>query len=211
MSAVAPPDDIEPRSRALREGARSRRARRLLAAASASAALLIPAAASASDPSGMSALGPAIVEALNEFTLYSQAQFGLAGALGDWAHPGGMSLRTSISFVGFGAAAALRYERISGRHGAALALGGQLRLLGALEMKLYQSIDPFVSLGGEIGGDSDAIRASGYLGAGCDVALFPSHEFHPALVFEYQIRPLRTPSDMPLQLLHLGAAIRSVF
>ncbi|WP_437989780.1 hypothetical protein [Sorangium sp. So ce145] len=50
-----------------------------------------------------------------------------------------------------------------------------------------------------------------YAGAGLDFVLFPEEDAQPALVLEYQLRPLRTPSDTPLQILHLGAAMRGVF
>ncbi len=146
-----------------------------------------------------------------EMTFYSQAQLGLSGALADWERPGGVSLRASMSFFGFGAAGSLRFESAGAQRSGALGLGAQLRPLGLMQTKLYRYIDPFVSLGGEIGGGDGGLRAAGYVGAGCDVALFPDEELHPALVLEYQVRPLRTPSDMPAQLLEVGAAIRSVF
>lgn len=168
-----------------------------------------PSAARAHDP--LNGLGPAIVEALNEMTFYSQAQLGLTGALADWERPGGMSLRASMSFFGIGAAGSLRFEPDGSSTSGSLGLGGQLRPLGLAQTKLYRDIDPFVSLGGEIGGGDDGLRAAGYVGAGCDVALFPAEEFHPVFVLEYQVRPLRTSPDMPAQLLHVGAAMRSVF
>jgi hypothetical protein len=184
----------------------------LAAATCAVIALLAPAAASASDPAaGFSALGPAVVEALKELTFYGQGQIGAAAAVSDWGQPGGVSLRASMSVIGVGIAGAIRYERVGGRDGVALALAGQLRPFGLLEMKVYRRIDPFISLGGEVGGERERLRALGYIGAGIDLALFPDEDPHPALVLEYQIRPLRAPSDTPLQILHVGAAMRGVF
>jgi hypothetical protein len=186
--------------------------RSLAAAASAALILLVSSAASASDSApGFSGLGSAVVEALNEMTFYSQGQIGAAAAVSDWSQPGGVSLRASVSLLGIGVAAAVRFERVGGRDGGVLALGGQLRPFGLLKMKIYRRLDPFISLGGEIGSESDLLRAAGYVGAGMDIALFPDEDPHPAFVLEYQLRPLRTPSDTPLQILHLGAAMRGVF
>lgn len=184
----------------------------LAAAASAALILLASSAASASDSApAFSALGSAVVEGLKEMTFYSQAQIGAAAAVSDWSQPGGVSLRASLTVFGIGAAAAIRLERVGGRDGGVLALGGQLRPFGLLKMKIYRQIDPFISLGGEIGGENDLLRAAGYVGAGLDIPLFPDEDPHPAFVLEYQLRPFRTPSDTPLQILHLGAAMRGVF
>jgi len=209
MSTAAQPTQVEALAHALR--ARSP-TRRILAAAATFAVLLCPAAASASDPAAaFTGLGSAIVQALNELRFWGQAQIGTAAAISDWKDPGGVSLRGSMSIKGFGLAAALRYERVGGRDGGVLALGGQLRPLALLEIKAYERIDPFLSLGGELGGEHDGIRACAYAGAGLDFALFPHHDAQPTLVLEYQLRPLRAPSDTPLQILHLGAAMRGVF
>lgn len=210
MSAAAPPtlDEALPRP-FLR--ARSP-AGRALGAATVAAALLSPAAASASDSApAFTALGSAVVEALNELRFWGQAQIGAAGAISDWAEPGGVSLRASMSVRGIGLAGALRYEQVEGRDGGVLALGGQFRPLAFAQMTAYERIDPFLSLGGEVGGERDALRADLYAGAGLDFVLFPEEDAQPALVLEYQLRPLRTPSDTPLQILHLGAAMRGVF
>lgn len=211
MSVKAHPAVAE--ARPLRRRARPPESLLLVVAiASAAFALLAPATASASDPAaGFGGLGSAVVEALNDLNFYSQGQIGAAAAVSDWEQPGGVSLRASMSILGIGAAAAIRYERVGGRGGGVLALGGQLRPLGLLKMNIYRRIDPFVSLGGEIGGERDALRACGYIGAGLDLALFPDEDPHPAFVLEYQLRPLRTPSDTPLQIVHLGAAMRGVF
>jgi hypothetical protein len=212
MNDIALPAAPKARPRALRTRARLLVGPSLAAAASAALTLLAPAAASASDPAAaLGALGAAVVEALSEMTFYSQGQIGAAAAVSDWGQPGGVSLRASMSLFGIGVAGAIRYERVGGRDGGGLALGGQLRPLGLLEMKIYRRIDPFLSLGAEVGGERDLFRASGYVGAGLDVALFPDEDPHPAFVLEYQLRPLRTPSDTPLQILHLGAAMRGVF
>jgi len=212
MNVIASPAAPEARSRALRTRARLPARRSLAAATSVALTFLAPAAASASDPAAaFDSLGVAVIEALTKMTFYSQGQIGAAAAVSDWGQPGGVSLRASMSLFGIGGAAAIRFERVGGRDGGVLALGGQLRPFGLLKMKIYRRIDPFISLGGEVGGERDLFRASGYVGAGLDVALFPDEEPHPAFVLEYQIRPLRTPSDTPLQLLHLGAAMRGVF
>jgi hypothetical protein len=178
----------------------------------AAAFFLLPASASASSSAEFSALGPAVAESLKEFSLSSQGQIGLAGALSDWKHPGGVSLRSSVSFFGFGLGGALRYERVNERHGATLGIAGHFRPLGLLGTRLYRFLDPYVSLGIEAGaGEREWFRAAAYVGLGLDVGLFPSLKTHPALVLEYQVRPFRTPSDMPLQVLHIGGAVRTVF
>lgn len=181
-----------------------------LFAAAVAASMGLASPASATNIYPFEDLGQAVAEAITSFTLYSQGQIGLAGTVQDFRSPGGISLRSSITFYGLGLAAALRYERIGGRHGGVFALGGQLRPLGLLENRLYRRLDPFVSLGGEIGGDEASVRGSGVVGVGCDLALFDRKD-GPALTLEYQIRPLRYPDDTPLHLLHVGAAFRSVF
>lgn len=182
------------------------------AAVTVAAALLAPAAASASKSApAFTGLGSAIVEALNALRFWGQAQIGAAAAISDWEHPGGVSLRASMSVRGIGLAGAIRYEQVEGRGGGVLALGGQLRPLAFAHMTTYERVDPFLSVGGEIGGEQDALRAGLYVGAGLDFALFPEEDAQPTLVLEYQLRPLRAPSDTPLQILHLGAAMRGVF
>ncbi|WP_437739991.1 hypothetical protein WMF39_30245 [Sorangium sp. So ce1504] len=210
MSAAAPPTLDEVLHRPLVR-ARSP-AGRVLGVATMAAALVSPAAASASDSApAFTGMGSAVVEALNELRFWGQAQIGATGAISDWEEPGGVGLRASMSVRGIGLAGALRYEQVEGRGGGVLALGGQLRPLAFAQMTAYERIDPFLSLGGEVGGERDALRADLYAGAGLDFVLFPEEDAQPALVLEYQLRPLRTPSDTPLQILHLGAAMRGVF
>ncbi|WP_437275336.1 hypothetical protein WME90_29290 [Sorangium sp. So ce375] len=199
-----------------RSSPRSLRARwaagRALGAAIVAAALVSPAVASASDSApAFTGLGSAVVEALNELRFWGQAQIGAAAAISDWEDPGGVSLRASMSVRGIGLAGAIRYEQVEGRGGGVLALGGQLRPLALAKMTAYERIDPFLSLGGELGSERSAFRADLYAGAGLDFSLFPEEDAQPTLVVEYQLRPLRTPSDTPLQILHLGAAMRGVF
>lgn len=181
---------------------------------SAAAALsLFLASAPARADAGMS-LGPIIeatAEALRDLRFWSQGEIGAAGALSDWHHPGGVSLRASLSIEGFGVAAALRYERIAAAHGGVLALGGRFRPLAFAHVDRYRHFDPFIGIGGEIGGDQAGFRAAGTVSGGFDLALFDDPKMHPALTFEYELRPLKFPSATPLQILHIGGAFRGVF
>ena len=144
-------------------------------------------------------------------SFWSQGEIGAAGAITDWQHPGGASLRASFSIRGVGFATALRYERIVGAHGGVFALGARFRPLAFAHIDLYRRIDPFLGLGGEIGGDERGVRAAGTVSGGFDFALFTDSKGHPALTFEYELRPLKHPSSTPLQILHVGGAFRSVF
>ena len=153
----------------------------------------------------------ATAEALRDLRFWSQGEIGAAGALTDWQHPGGASLRASFSIRGVGFATALRYERIADAHGGVFALGARFRPLAFAHVDLYRRIDPFLGLGGEIGGDEKGFRAAGTVSGGFDLALFTDSKGHPALTFEYELRPLKHPSSTPLQILHIGGAFRSVF
>jgi hypothetical protein len=185
---------------------------RSLAAAAALSLLLTSTAARADAGMSFGPIVEATAEALREMRFWSQGEIGAAGAITDWHHPGGVSLRGSISLEGFGLATALRYERIAGAHGGVFALGGRFRPLAFAHVDLYRRFDPFLGIGGEIGGDQAGFRAAGTVSGGFDLALFgDTPKMHPALTFEYELRPLRFPSATPLQILHIGGAFRGVF
>ena len=186
-------------------------ARATLAATAALALLLAESPARADGWTSFSPLAEATAEALKDLRFWSQGEIGAAGAITDWQHPGGVSLRAAFSIRGVGFATALRYERIDGAHGGVVALGARFRPLAFAHVDLYRRFDPFLGLGGEIGGDEKGFRAAGTVSGGFDLALFTESKGHPALTFEYELRPLKLPSSTPFQILHLGGAFRSVF
>jgi hypothetical protein len=179
--------------------------RRLLAAAAIPALLVAPSAARAE--AHPSLLGPGDFKFHLRF--YTQAHVGTAAALADWKHPGGIALRGGFSLLGLGLAAALRFERVAGAPGTELSLAAQLRPLALAESRVYRIFDPFVSLGGELGGGGGA-RGAMVTGGGFDIALFPGLATHPAITVDYQVRPLRTPADLPRQLFQVGPTLRWV-
>jgi hypothetical protein len=110
--------------------------------------------------------------------------------------------------VGIGLAAALRYEHVAGVSGADLSIAAQLRPLALAESRVYRIFDPFMTLGGELGGGG--VRGALVAGGGFDLSLFPGLATHPAITVDYQVRPLRAPADLPLQMFQVGPTLRWV-
>ncbi len=177
-------------------------------------AVLAPVEARASE--SMPGLGEAIVQAMNDFSLNSQFQIGAAGVMTGGPRFGGTELRATLTMVGIGGSLGGRFETYP--HGGQGGLGFvdlQLRPVGALS-QFYRILDPYLSVGGELGGGSRGLRAAQTLGVGLDIGLFGGKKsnpsgMHPAITLRYQFRTVQTPDDLPSHLVHLGASFRTVF
>ncbi|WP_437668715.1 hypothetical protein [Sorangium sp. So ce131] len=175
---------------------------------------LAPAEARAHTPS-WTGLAEELAEALAEMNFHSQLQVGVAAMLASGLRPGGMELRGTVNVHGFGASVGARYEPYPSGVGVLASLGLELRPLALAEINFFRALDPYVWVGGEIGGGSRGFRLAQDVGLGLDIGLFSRvdsnrENLHPALTLRYQYRAVQTPDDLPSHLLHIGGALRIV-
>lgn len=163
----------------------------------------------------LAGLGRAAAAALSNLYFFAQMQAGAHTTVADGEHHGGFGVHAGATVVGVGGSAAVRYERalradgLDVRRGLLLALAPELRPVALAMSPLHRYVDPYVSLGAEIGGNEVGFRASGYGVLGVDLGPFGSEPLHPALTVQYQFRAFQTPGDFPRHLLHVGAALRA--
>ena len=120
-----------------------------------------------------------------DLNFYAQAQLTMLGSMAlDDPCFCGLELFADVSMMGLGLAVGVGFEQMQIDEDDDLHPGGyvlaelQTRPLGTFELDLYEWFDPFIGLGGRLGGvavdDSAELRATFYVGTGVDVRVLPS-------------------------------------
>ena len=179
-------------------------------------ALLAPALLA---PSAAQACAPRVVEGERHprcVGFKGQAQISVRAAMSPRAELGLVSLNADFSLSGIGIRLGYGYEHLVATgvvpaHGGFFELGLQWRPVQSFTETAYRMIDPFIALGGLVGGanqDGEGLfRGAALLDVGVDIAL-SAKRGHPVLHVGYRYHLAQVPEWAPAHLFTFGLGWR---